>query len=59
MHRLGHAQFLRELGDGDIGLGLGAVDGARHAAHMAVRAEARLHADHPLAGHDLALGAEF
>ena len=59
MRRLGHTQLLRELGDGDIGLGLGAVYGARHAAHVAVRAEARLHADHPLAGRDLALGAEF
>ena len=41
--------LLRELGDGDIGLGLGAVYGARHAPHVPVRAEARLHADHPLA----------
>lgn len=59
VRRLGHAELLRELGDGDIGLGLGAVDRARHAPHAPVRAEARLHADHPLAGRDLALRPEF
>lgn len=59
MRRLGHAELAGELGDGDIGLGLGAVGGARHAPHVPVRAEARLHADDPLAGRDLSLGAEF
>lgn len=59
MRRLGYAQLLRELRDCDIGLGLGAVYGARHAPHVPVRAEARLDADHPLAARDLALGAEF
>lgn len=59
VRRLGYAELAGELRDGDIGLGLGTVHGARHAPHVAVRAEARLHADHPLAGRDLALGSEF
>ena len=56
---LGHAELADELGDVDIGPGLGAVDGARRAPYVPVCAEARLHADDPLAWRDLSLGAEF